>query len=285
MFSFAFCAILIVNTFKEIPMQNLYSASEAMTRLGFTQGQFQNLVRQGKLKRVIPPGRTRGMYSKKEVDELALAMQIFTTQFGSVEIRQTTPADLEEEWDIAAELFGRTTTPVENRLIWLKASPDIMLDIFADGQMMGYLKMAPLKRDTIWAIMRHEKVGADMTPSDFDKYTTKYPIDIFIFGIGVRRSLSRADSAAYASSLMSHAITLLAEKGAQGVAIHGLYTTSYTPYGISICERSGFRTLEWSTSKLRSFELIVAESDSLLVKPYKKAYEEWQRQSGQSQPK
>ena len=46
-------------------LHNLYSANEAMDRLGVTQGQFQNLVRQGKIKRIIPPGRTRGMYKKR----------------------------------------------------------------------------------------------------------------------------------------------------------------------------------------------------------------------------
>lgn len=257
-------------------MQNLYSASEAMAALGVTQGQFQNLVRQGKVKRLIPPGRTRGMYSKKEVDELALAMEIFTSQMGDFEIRHTTAADLQEEWEIAAELFGRTTTPVENRLVWLKASPDIMLDVFNNGEMMGYIKMAPLKKDTIWQIMRHERVGADMKPGDFEKYTAKHPIDIFIFGIGVRRTLSRSESALYASRLISRTITLLKDKGSQGVEIHGLYTTSYTPYGMSICERSGFRTLmDWSTPRLKSFELIVSESSSPIVKPYKEAFAEW----------
>lgn len=259
-------------------LQNLYSAKEAMEKLGITQGQFQNLVRQGRLKRVLPPGRTRGVYSKKEVDELALAMEIFTMQFGDDEIRQTTPADLEEEWNIAAELFGRTTTPVENRLVWLKASPDIMLDVYRSGEMMGYIKMAPLKKDAIWAIMRHEKVGADMTPKDFEKYTDKHPIDLFIFGIGVRRTLSREESAKYASFLISRAITILEEKAMQGVEINGMYTTSYTPYGISICQRAGFKELEWSTKKLKSFELIVAESDSILVRPYKAAITTWKAQ-------
>lgn len=257
-------------------MQNLYSATEAMKALGVTQGQFQNLVRQGKLKRVIPPGRTRGMYAKKEVDELALARQFFTSQFATVDIRQTTEKDLEEEFEIAAELFGRTTTPIANRLVWLKASPDIMLDIYSNDEMMGYIKMAPLKREAIEAIMRHEKVGADMTPDDFDTYTTKHPIDIFVFGIGVRRSLSKDESAYYASRLMSNAATLMAEKGAKGIEIHGIYTTSYTPYGINICERMGFHTLESSTPKLRSFEMIVADNNSFVVRPYKKAFEEWQ---------
>lgn len=256
-------------------MQNLYSASEAMQILGATQGQFQNLVRQGKLKRVIPPGRTRGMYSKKEVDELALARQFFTSQFASVDIRQTTEKDLEEEFEIAAELFGRTTTPIANRLVWLKASPDIMLDIYSNDEMMGYIKMAPLKREAIDALMCHEKVGADMTPEDFDKYTTKHLIDIFVFGIGVRRSLNKDESAYYASRLMSCAAHTMAEKGAKGVEIHGIYTTSYTPYGINICERMGFRTLEWSTTKLRSFEMIVADNNSFVVRPYKAAFEKW----------
>jgi hypothetical protein len=257
-------------------MKNLYSASEAMDKLGITQGQFQNLVRQGKLKRVIPPGRTRGMYAKKEVDELALARHFFVSQFAPVEIKQTTEDDLEEEYQIATELFGRTTTPVANRLVWLKASPDIMLDVYSNDEMMGYIKMAPLKMEAIDAIMRHEKVGADMTPADFDQYTTKHPINIFVFGIGVRRSLSKDESAYYASRLMSHAATMMAEKGAKGVEIHALYTTSYTPYGINICERMGFRTLKSSTTKLRSFELIIADNNSFVVRPYKQAFEEWQ---------
>lgn len=259
-------------------MQNLYSASEAMNKLNVTQGQFQNLVRQGKLKRVIPPGRTRGMYAKKDVDELALAMQFFASQFAPVDIRQTTETDLDEEFEIATELFGRTTTPVANRLVWLKASPDIMLDIYNNNEMMGYIKMAPLKKDAIDAIMRHEKVGADMQPDDFEPYTTKHPIDIFIFGIGVRRTLSKDESAYYASRLMSRAATLMAEKGEQGVEIHALYTTSYTPYGINICERMGFRTLGASTTKLRSFELIIAENNSFVVRPYRRAIEQWKEE-------
>jgi hypothetical protein len=256
-------------------MQNLYSASEAMQILDVTQGQFQNLVRQGKLKRVIPPGRTRGMYAKREVDELALARQFFVSQFAPLEIRQTTEKDLVEEYEIATELFGKTTTPVADRLVWLKASPDIMLDIYSNDEMMGYIKMAPLKREAIDAIMRHERVGADMTPSDFDEYTTKHPIDIFVFGIGVRNTLSKDESVYYASRLMTRASLMMAEKGARGIEIHGLYTTSYTPYGINICERMGFRTLEWTTKKLRSFELIVSENNSFVVRPYKKAFEEW----------
>ena len=67
----------------------------------------------------------------------------------------------------------------------------------------------------------------------------------------------------------------MAEKGELGVEIHGLYTTSYTPYGINICERLGFRTLAGSTTKLRSFELIVAKNNSFLVRPYQKAFEKW----------
>lgn len=259
-------------------MQNLYTASEAMERLGMTQGQFQNLVRQGKLKRVIPPGRTRGMYAKKDVDEMALALQFFSAQFSTTDIRQTTPESLVEEYEIARELFGNTTTPVANRLVWLEASPDIMLDIYSDGEMMGYIKIAPLKREAIDALMKHERVGADMTPQDFDMYVTNHPIDIFIFGIGVRRGLSREESGYYASRLMSRAAMQMAEKGAQGVTINGLYTTSYTPYGISICERMGFKTLPTSTTKLRSFELVVGEAKKppFLLRPYLKAFREWE---------
>lgn len=39
---------------------------------------------------------------------------------------------------------------------------------------------------------------------------------------------------------IGRAITMLEEKAAQGVEIHGFFTTSSTPFGISICQRVGF---------------------------------------------
>jgi len=254
--------------------QNLYTASEAMNVLGMTQGQFQNLVRQGRLKHVIPPGRTRGMYLKKEVDELTLALNLFSSQLAGeeIQIRQTTPNDLEEEWRLASELFGNTTTAIEKRRMWLKESPDIMLSILINSEIMGYLKIGPLKKDTLDKLMRHEMTNSELTTKDFDAYSTKHPINLYIFGIGVRRGLSRTDSGYCASRLMSKAASILCEKGEQGVEIQGMYTTSYTPYGQSICERLGFKTLEWTKGKTKSYELLIADSNAYIVRPYKKSF-------------
>ena len=263
--------------------QNVYTASEAMKVLGMTQGQFQNLVRQGRLKHVIPPGRTRGMYLKKEVDELTLALNIFSSQLAGeeIQIRQTTSDNLEEEWKLASELFGNTTTAIEKRKMWLKQSPDIMLSILINSEIMGYLKIGPLKKDALDKLMRHEMTNSELTTKDFDTYNTKHPIDLYIFGIGVRRGLSRTDSGYCASRLMSKAASILCEKGEQGVEICSMYTTSYTPYGQSICERLGFKTLEWTKGKTKSYELIVAKSDAFIVRPYKKSFEQWKSKQEQ----
>ena len=71
---------------------------------------------------------------------------------------------------------------------------------------------------------------------------------------------------------MSKAASILCEKGEHGVEIQGIYTTSYTPHGQSICERLGFKTLEWTKGKTKSYELLIADSNAYIVRPYRKSF-------------
>src|SRR5450755_260886 len=54
-----------------------YTHKEARERLGMTPSAFSYYVRQGKIKKHVPPLKVEGYYSKKEIDDLANQMALF----------------------------------------------------------------------------------------------------------------------------------------------------------------------------------------------------------------
>ena len=59
----------------------LYTAKQAKQRLGLrVDSSLHHLVNKGMIRRVIPPGREYGYYSKEDVDKLAQARQEFSEQ-------------------------------------------------------------------------------------------------------------------------------------------------------------------------------------------------------------
>jgi hypothetical protein len=57
--------------------QGFYTAQEAAKKLGIKTSTFRYYVRQGKIKRYVPPLRTEGYYDKKEIDRLANETALF----------------------------------------------------------------------------------------------------------------------------------------------------------------------------------------------------------------
>jgi predicted site-specific integrase-resolvase len=53
------------------------SRSEAMARLGVGREMLESFVRNGRLERIVPPGRKQGYYRAEEVDALARELKEF----------------------------------------------------------------------------------------------------------------------------------------------------------------------------------------------------------------
>src|SRR5579864_7302246 len=56
-------------------MKYYYTAMEAQEFLGITVGVFYHLIETGKVKRLTPPGKSRGFYSKQQIERLAKERQ------------------------------------------------------------------------------------------------------------------------------------------------------------------------------------------------------------------
>src|SRR6266702_1859386 len=60
-------------------MEQLYTSSEARSKLDISTSTFKRLVDGGKIRKITPPNRKQGMYIKEDVDKIAEEMRPFAT--------------------------------------------------------------------------------------------------------------------------------------------------------------------------------------------------------------
>src|SRR6266496_1472133 len=134
-------------------MKNYYTAKEAQERLGIDKNRFNYLVR---IKKIIPPKRVQGVYSKLEIDKLArelIAFMVHDESQGLV-FSKATKEDIEEEYELAAFMFGSSAVhSIPTRQAWLKANPDTDFIIRDQGRLVGFINMLPIKHETIVEFM------------------------------------------------------------------------------------------------------------------------------------
>src|SRR6266849_3523783 len=106
----------------------LYTASQAIKKLRMPPTTFHNYVREGKIKKITPPGRTEGYYEKVYIDKMARASELFAIQYAAepATFSVATPEDAQGTYEVVASLWGTlNTTPIETRLKWYDANSAI----------------------------------------------------------------------------------------------------------------------------------------------------------------
>ena len=99
-----------------------YTNAEARKRLGLDEQAFQYWVRKERIKKITLPGRTQGVFSKKEVDEMAqqITATILAEEKEKVEFRRATINDLEQEYELAHLVFGEKAEARKERKAFLE---------------------------------------------------------------------------------------------------------------------------------------------------------------------
>src|SRR5439155_7798660 len=59
---------------KKAPREDLYTASQAITKTGIAKSTFQRLVREQRISKEIPTGKKEGFYSKPFIDDLTVRL-------------------------------------------------------------------------------------------------------------------------------------------------------------------------------------------------------------------
>ncbi|SRR6266487_329145 len=248
-----------------------YTAKEARERLGMTPSAFSYYVRQGRIRKYVPPLRVEGFYEQKEVDRLANEMALFlhttTEEKTATETRTAGPEDAEGIVRVLVVLGWQTTTP-EQRREWYAVNPYIDYIVIFHGEVAGYIHAAPFKPDALEDTMSGKRRSWHMAPQDFLRYEPGKDYDLYI-GIATRQDIER-HTQRLGFRLISGFIDFLGELASQQITIHRLYAVSAEEDGQKLCRALGFIEQPAQEGDLfPRFELDLQSSNSHFAQTYR----------------
>lgn len=251
--------------------EGYYTASEAAKRLGLNINTFRYYVQHGKIKRYVPPLRSDGYYSKKEINQLATETALFFHTLEDEAIQGTVtrvalPEDVQGIYNVL-DSFGWQTAPVELRIEWYKVNPAIDYAVLSDRVVMGYITAPPYTPNALEGIMSGKKRAWHMTPEDILPYQSGRRYNLYI-GIAVRQDIPNHTRIAF--RLIAGFIDFLEELAVQGVIITAMYAISDQEDGQRLCRALGFvEQAKKDGDKYPRFMLDLAVSDSQFARRYR----------------
>jgi hypothetical protein len=143
------------------PPEGFITATEAKHILNVSDSMVRVHAQKGRIRYVVPRGRTQGFYLKRDVEKLAHDLTIFLDIDAEVEASQFTRAsveDLPEIMEISKQLFGSgdredRVTPLEDRIALAK----LCYVIKVGKEVAGYAIMLPLKPEKMKRLLSYEK--------------------------------------------------------------------------------------------------------------------------------
>jgi len=249
-----------------------YTAKEAQARLGMSPSLFRYYVRNGRIKRHVPPLRVEGFYKREEIDRLATEIALF---LHSGEEKQTTETRIAQPSDAQGivevlSVMGWQTATADQRRSWYKVNPYQDYVAVRDGQVAGYIWAVPLKAEALEDMMSGRKRGWHIQPQDILPYEPGRSYNLYV-GAATRKDVeSHVQRVGF--RLISGFFTFLEELAEQGITIHQLYAVSAEPEGQKLCRDLGFvEQPVQEGDKFPRFMLDLRTSTSHFAKLYKQA--------------
>jgi hypothetical protein len=273
----------------------MYTASEAAKRLEMPKTSFHNYVRDGKIKKIVPPGQTEGFYPRAEIEKLAQARELFIL-LNSTETAKFQIASSEEDirgiYEMCIAIYGIGGTPsYEERLrIWEK-NPRVYYILKQENIVVGYISIIWLPKDALDQLMGPTPKQSIATPAGKGIYSVigaenvlpfkpGQPIDSLFISIGVRPGISNTEQRYNSFKLLRDTITVLEEFAEQGMPVKKLYGTSERLDGIRLARKLGMQEIKYEGDEIIRFEFDLENSNSHLLTEYRKIA----RERGQREP-
>jgi hypothetical protein len=258
-----------------------YSGRKVQRILGITEPALRNLVKQRKLRKIIPPGREYGVYLKEEVDTFAEKWLAFLTvkEPPKTIFTLATDKDMDEEQELARRAIGSPglMTP-EIRRAWLAKCPEGNYHLRHNKKLVAYFRILPVKHQRLMQFMDGKIRGGEITADDIDPFEPGKPVECFLVGIASEPDVSELTRMHYVQHLVRGTIKELEKLGRKGYLITKVYATSDTPTGIAMAIHAGMEEYKERIGKRLRFELDVEKSQSFLLDGYKNGLAEWKKE-------
>lgn len=224
---------------------NYYTASEAQAKLGLSKAMFFRKVNQGLIPKFVSPGMKQGVYPKRDIDALALSINLIFERYDKILFSRSTLADQVEEMNIGIRCFGRDfITPLAERIAFQQKSEFTFHSLKVDGQVVGYVSMFRFAQDFLDSLLTGSKIEVDIAAKDIIPFARLEPFDIYIDVIAVDPLLPKNLRGLYAGILVLRFADLLNNLLANGYQINNIYTVTATVEGDNLVRKLGFRRME-----------------------------------------
>jgi len=249
-------------------MNYYYTAREARQRLGLEVGAFYYLVDTGRIKKLAPPGKTRGFYSKRQIEKLVLerATGVKSEEQAKAIFLKATQEDVHEEYELAALLLnGSLGYGLPAYTAWLRYNPECNFIVRDQGRVVAFLHMLPLKRETIKRWLNSELREWEIEAGDVLSYKAGSKVECVITGIATTADVDDWKRRVYGIYLMRGFLRFVEDLTKRGVTITHFYAASAVPDGKTLAGKAGF-TERGLLGKRVVFELDPLVAQSRLAK-------------------
>jgi predicted DNA-binding transcriptional regulator AlpA len=224
--------------------RDYYSASEAMRRLGLSRSTFHQYVAEGIIPKRLRPGAKRGFYPKRDIDALALTMNLALRIQERIEFSRSTPGDQVEEREIGIRCFGSEFIhPLADRIAFQQKNEFCFWSLKVDGRVVGYISLFRLPPQFLDALLSGRMVERDITINEVIPFSRGEPFDIYIDVLAVDPLLPLHQRRLYAGIICSRVADLILDLRANGYAITNLFTVTASREGDNLVRKLGFRHL------------------------------------------
>jgi hypothetical protein len=225
-------------------MKYYYTAREAQQHLGLPVGAFYYLIDTGKIKRITPPGKNRGFYSRHQIERLA------KEQMGSGNARKTsqltfaqaTQDDFYEEYELAAlVLSGSASYGLPTSQAWMRKNPATNFIVRDQGRLVAFMHVIPVQTGTVKRWLNGEIREWEISADDVLPYIPGISVECLITNITIATDADRAEQCRYMLRLLRGFSRFLQDLARQHVTISRFYAAATTPEAMLTLQRAAFK--------------------------------------------
>ena len=254
-------------------MEHYYSAREARQQLGLNVGAFYYLIDTGRIKRLTPPGKKQGFYSKQQIARLAKERLKGLTdeeepgttwRFASVD-------DLHEEYELATLMLnGSAGYGMPACAAWLGKNPATNFIVSDQGRLVAYMHVLPVKQETIERWMKGAIRAWEIGAEEVLPYTPGNAVACIIMGMVTAPDVDERKRRQYGARLIRGFLHFLHDLAGRGITITRFYAIGTTPEGIALLRQAAFEERA-HLGKRVVFELNPLTSETRMLKTYRAA--------------
>ena len=252
-------------------MKHYYTSMEARQQLGMHVGAFYYLIETGKIKRITPPGKKQGFYSKHQIERLANERLKCESGEGEpgVTFMKATLEDIDEEYELAAMVLnGSAGYGVPTYEAWLRKNSATNFIIRDQGRLVAFMHVLPVKQKTIKRWMNGEIRAWEIGTEDVLPYAPGSSAECIITCMITTPDVDERTRHQYGLRLIKGFLHFLQDLAEQDITITRFYAICATEEGSAILRQAKFEE-RGHIGKRTAFEFNPITSDSRMARAYR----------------